>query len=204
MFSRFFYGFLVLTLLQGGALAQAPSAEAMVKSVTEDVLAVLREDKGLQGDRKRAADLIETRIAPHFDFERMTALAVGRTWQSVAPQQRTELATEFRSLLIRTYSNALATYKNQTVSFKPSRPTGRPDEAVVNTEVEQAGAPSVPIDYRLHKTKEGEWKVFDVVVNNVSLVTTYRGSFATELNNGGVDGLLKSLRARNRSIETQS
>jgi len=204
MFSRFLCGIFFSMLVHLPALGQAPAADVLVKGVTEDVLSVLREDKGLQGDRKRVAGVIEKRIAPHFDFERMTALAVGREWQKISPSQRQALASEFRTLLIRTYSNALATYKNQTVSFKPMRPTSRPDEAVVNTEVEQPGAVPVPIDYRLQKTSGGEWKVYDVIVNNVSLVTTYRGSFATELSNGGVEGLLKSLEGRNRSLETQS
>lgn len=202
MISRFFLGMVVLMLIQAPASAQQATADALVKNVTEEVLSILRENPEVRGNRQRAIDLIEERIAPHFDFQRMTALAVGRSWRQIEPDKRTALADEFRTLLIRTYSNALAAYKDQTVSFKPSRPTGKPDEAVVHTAVEQPGATAVPIDYRLHRTQGGEWKVYDVVVNNVSLVTTYRGSFATEMSSGGVDGLLESLQARNRSLET--
>lgn len=202
MISRFFSGLVAVMLLQAPAVAQERTAEALVKDVTEEVLSILREDKEVQSNRARAIELIETRIAPHFDFDRMTALAVGRAWQKIEPPKREALATEFRSLLVRTYSNALAAYKDQTVSFKPTRPTGKPDEAVVHSQVDQPGAASVPIDYRLHRRDGKDWKVYDVIVNNVSLVTTYRGSFATELNSGGVDGLLSSLQARNRSVET--
>lgn len=203
MMSRLFRGLLLLILMQAPGMAQEQTAEALVRQVTDEVLTTLRADKAVQGNRQRAIELIQTRIAPHFDFERMTALAVGRTWRQIEPAKRQALADEFRTLLIRTYSNALAAYKDQTVTFKPTRPTGEPDEAVVHSQVEQPGAPPVPIDYRLHR-KGAEWKVYDVIVNNVSLVTTYRGSFATELNTGGVEGLLESLRARNRSLESSS
>ncbi len=182
------------------ASANTAEAEALVKRVTEEVLSILREDKQIRdGDRKRAAELIENRIAPHFDFERMTALAVGRAWRQAEPAQREALIREFRELLVRTYSNALTNYRDQTVAFRPARPGNDADEAIVRSVVEQPGVAPVPIEYRLAR-QDGEWKVYDVAVNNVSLVTSYRGSFATELSSGGIEGLLEALQEKNRSV----
>jgi phospholipid transport system substrate-binding protein len=179
------------------ASPQAESPEALVQGVTEEVLSILREDKEIRsGDRKRAMDLIETRIAPHFDFERMTGLAVGRAWQQADGAQREALVREFRMLLVRTYANALTGYKDQDVKFK-GRSGGGGDEATVQSEISKPGAPPVPLDYRLRR-QEGGWKVYDVVINNVSLVTSYRGSFATEVSSGGIEGLLKALQSKNR------
>jgi phospholipid transport system substrate-binding protein len=181
---------------------QADSPTALVQGVTDEVLSILREDKALQGgDRKRAIELIETRIAPHFDFSRMTSLAVGRAWQQADDAQREALTKEFRTLLVRTYSNALTSYKDQTVTFKPARGGGNDDEASVHSQINQPGAAPVPLDYRLWR-RDGEWKVYDVVVNNVSLVTSYRGSFASELDSGGIEGLLKALQSKNRNPGT--
>ena len=192
---------LLLTSVPAAAQTAAPQAQspqALVQGVTDEVLSILREDKAIRsGDRKRAMDLIETRIAPHFDFERMTGLAVGRAWQQADAAQREALVREFRILLVRTYANALTGYKDQEVKVKPGRSGAGGDEATVQSEINQPGAAPVPIDYRLAR-QEREWKVYDVVINNVSLVTTYRGSFATEVSSGGIEGLLKALQSKNR------
>jgi len=180
------------------AAAEERAPDALVKGVTEEVLSILREDEQIKsGDTKRAAEVIETRIAPHFDFPRITALAVGRPWAQADPAQREALTNEFRTLLIRTYANSLTRYRDQTVTFKPVRKGGDPNEVMVNSQINQPGGQPVALDYRLARSPDG-WKVIDVAVANVSLVTNYRSSFATEVSNGGIDGLLKALQAKNR------
>lgn len=187
----------LLMLASLGALAQQEAPDALVKRVTAEVLSILREDKAIQsGDSRRAAELIETRVAPHFDFDRMTALAVGRPWGQASEAQRRELTDAFRALLVRTYANALTAYRDQTVSFKPMR-KGQGD-VLVQSQIVKPGAQPIGLDYRLANTG-GEWKVIDVVVANVSLVTNYRGSFGSEVNKGGIEGLLKALQDKNRA-----
>ena len=189
-------------LLPVALSAQQSEPKAMVKSVTEDVLAVLREDKALQGgDRQRAMKLIEDKVAPHFDFQRMTGLAVGKSWQEADESQRQALATEFRTLLVRTYANALTAYRDQTVSFKPG--TGGGDEAAVRSQINKPGAKPISLDYQLARTG-GEWKVYDIAIDNVSLVTNYRSSFQTELSKGGIAGLTKAIQEKNRRGETKN
>ncbi|MCC4118377.1 ABC transporter substrate-binding protein [Aromatoleum toluclasticum] len=178
--------------------AQETSPDALVKGVTEDVLTVLREDKALQGgDQRKAMTLIEEKIGPHFDFPRMTSLAVGQGWRQAAPEQREALTREFRTLLVRTYANALTSYKNQTVSYKPATPGREDGGAMVRTQINQPGGQPIAVDYRLAKNS-GAWKVFDVSIDNVSLVTNYRGSFATEMSKGGPDALIRTLQEKNR------
>lgn len=192
----------VMIIFAGAPVAaQEGEAYALVKDVTEKVLSILREDEHIRrGDTQRAAGLIEEHIAPHFDFPRITALAVGRAWAQSDAAQREALTKEFRELLVRTYSNALAQYKDQTVRFRPMRQGQDPGEAIVHSQIEQAGGRPVALDYRLSKDS-GEWKVIDVSVANVSLVTSYRSSFASEVRKGGVDGLLKALQAKNREAQ---
>lgn len=183
--------------------AQETSPDALVKGVTEDVLSVLREDKALQaGDQRKAIALIEEKIGPHFDFPRMTSLAVGQGWRQAAPEQREALTREFRTLLVRTYANALTSYKNQTVSYKPATPGREEGAAMVRTQINQPGGQPIAVDYRLAQNA-GQWKVFDVSIDNVSLVTNYRGTFATELSKGGPDGLIRTLQEKNRGAAPQ-
>ena len=187
-------------LLTGGLVRAAESApDAMVKSVTEEVLTVLRQDKGIQsGNRQRAMSVIESKVAPHFDFSRMTSLAVGRAWGRADAGQRAALTDEFRTLLVRTYANALTAYRDQTVTFKAPSRAGEDGEITVHSQINKPGAQPIPLDYSLARSG-GEWKVFDVAVANVSLVTNYRASFASEIEKGGVAGLIASLKAKNRS-----
>ena len=142
-------------------------------------------------------------MLPHFNFSRMTALAVGRNWPKANPEQQKLLTNEFRNLLVRTYSSALATYKNQVIEFKPLRAAAGDTEVTVRTQVKQSGSESVSIDYAMEKASDG-WKVYDVVVGGVSLVTNYRETFNAEIRDGGIDGLIKSLASKNRSLEPQA
>lgn len=173
--------------------------DALVRRVTEDMLSSLRQDKDIQaGNNRRAAEMIDAKVLPHFNFKRMTALAVGRDWRQATPEQRDRLASEFRTLLVRTYSNALVSYRNQTIDYKPFRMQPSDTEVVVRTSVLQPGGKPIELDYFF--AKEGEaWKVFDVVVAGVSLVTNYRESFGQEIRANGIDGLIKSLAAKNQA-----
>ena len=129
----------------------------------------------------------------------MTALAVGKDWKKASPAQQQQLTAEFKTLLVRTYSNALTSYKNQKIVYKPFRMNAGDSEALVRTEVIQPGSKPVPIDYNLEKADAG-WKVFDVVVAGISLVTNYRDQFAQEVRNGGIDGLIAAIAGKNKSL----
>jgi phospholipid transport system substrate-binding protein len=137
-------------------------------------------------------------VLPHFDFTRMTRLAVGRSWSQASAEQREALTKEFRTLLVRTYSSSLSQYRNQKIEVKPLQAAPGDTDVLVRTAVIQEGGPPIPIDYRMEKMPQG-WKVYDVVVDGASLVTTYRGSFNDQIQRSGIDGLLKTLQERNRS-----
>jgi phospholipid transport system substrate-binding protein len=170
----------------------------LVKRVAEDVLATIRSDKDLQaGNQAKVKQLIETKLAPHFDFVRMTALAVGRNWRSANPEQQQQLMDQFRTLLVRTYSGALTGYRDNTMDYKPLRMNAGDSEVIVRTEVRRAGQAPVQIDYSMAKTPEG-WKAYDVIVAGVSLVTNYRDEFNDIVRNSGIDGLIKALEAKNK------
>lgn len=195
--------FSLFMLMPAAGRAATTPPDVLVKNVTEHVLTILRQDKGIRaGDHRRAVALIETEVAPHFDFTRMTRLAVGRAWQQAKPAQQQALVSEFRSLLVNTYANALASYRNQTVNFRPTAPAAAATgEVTVRSQIAQPGAQPIDIDYSLAKSGDG-WKVFDVAIAKVSLVTNYRGSFAQAVTKGGIDALLDELRAKNRHLET--
>ncbi|WP_374263886.1 phospholipid-binding protein MlaC [Zoogloea sp.] len=194
---------LVLGLgLQAAAFAQSVAPDTLVKGVTDDVIAIVRQDKAIQsGDTRKAVDLVESKVLPYFDFAHMTRLAVGKDWRQATPEQKAALTQEFKNLLVRTYSNALTQYRNQQIDFKPLKAKPEDTDVVVRTEVRQPGAKPVQIDYSLDKQGDS-WKVYDVMVAGVSLVTNYRDSFGQEVRAGGIDGLIKSLKDKNKQLET--
>src|SRR5574337_282165 len=193
---------LALLVMPLVALADDLAPDVLVKDVTNDVLVIVRQDKAIQsGDTRKAIDLVDAKVLPHFNFRHMTALAVGRDWRQATPAQQEQLTDAFRTLLVRTYSNALTQYRDQVIDFKPLRAQPEDTDVQVRTEVKQAGSKPVQIDYSLEKTANG-WKVYDVIVAGVSLVTNYRSSFSQEIRNGGVDGLIKSLQNKNRELAT--
>lgn len=199
MFKRIFQLLLVTFAVSVSAQASVDTStpDTLVKDVTEEVLATLRTDSSIKsGDVKRAAELVETTVLPHFNFSRMTALAVGREWRSATPEQKKQLTDEFRTLLVRTYSNALTSFKNQTVEYRPFKMAPTDTDVTVRTQINQPGGRPIPIDYALEKVDES-WKVYDVMVAGVSLVTNYRETFAAEIRAGGVDGLVKTLHTKN-------
>jgi phospholipid transport system substrate-binding protein len=183
-------------LLAAPALAQE-APDALVKRVSQEVLAIIKSDPKVQaGDQARIRDLIETKLTPYFDVDRMTALAAGRAYRSATPEQKKRLAEEFKTLLIRTYSTALNQYRDQSLDYKPLRADPNATDVTVRTEVIRPGQPPVAIDYSMGKTPSG-WKAYDVIVGGVSLVTNYRDEFTREVQAGGVDGLIKALAAKN-------
>jgi phospholipid transport system substrate-binding protein len=194
--------FLVAALIIPVAHAQVLAPDVLVKTITDEVVTVLKQDKDIQaGDTKKVASLIETKVLPHFNFTRMTRLAMARNWRLASPEQQAVLTNEFRTLLVRTYSTAISSYREQKIDYKPLRAKPEDTEVTVKAEVRQPGSTQpVSIDYEMEKTSNG-WKVYDVKVGGVSLVTTYRETFAAEVKDHGVDGLIKSLADKNRSGE---
>ena len=193
---RWLLALLACFLLAAPALAQE-APDALVKRVSQEALTIIKSDPKVQaGDQARIRELIETKLAPYFDIERMTALAAGRAYRSATPEQKKRLAEEFKTLLIRTYSTALNQYRDQSLDYKPLRADPNATDVTVRTEVIRPGQPPVQIDYSMGKTPNG-WKAYDVIVGGVSLVTNYRDEFTREVQAGGVDGLIKSLAAKN-------
>jgi len=173
--------------------------DAMVRRTTDEVLAIIKADKDLQsGNTRKIVELAEQKVLPHFDFARMTRLAVGRSWAQASDPQKEALVKEFRTLLVRTYSTSLGQYRDQKIEVKPLKIGAQDKEATVRTAVIQQGGPPIPIDYSMEKTDKG-WMVYDVVIDGASLVTTYRGSFNDQIQKGGIDGLVKTLQDRNKA-----
>jgi phospholipid transport system substrate-binding protein len=185
------------------ATAQGQAPDALVKSVTQEVLSIIKQDKDIQaGSTKKTIALIEDKVLPHFNFTRMTALAMGANWRKATPDQQKALIEQFKTLLVRTYSTALTSYRDQAIDFKPLRAQSGDTEVTVRSEVKLSGTEPISIDYSMEKGNDA-WKVYDVAVGGVSLVTTYRDTFAAEVRNGGVDGLIKALTDKNRQLETR-
>lgn len=193
-----FIAWLGCLLMLGSVAAQEVAPDALVRNVSNEVLDIVRKDKDIQaGNTRKVVELAEEKVLPHFDFVRMTRLAVGKDWRQANPTQQKALVEEFRTLLVRTYSKALTEYRNQTIDIKPLKMQPGDTDVLVRSLVNQPGAKPVQIDYNLEKTDQG-WKVYDISVAGVSLVTNYRGSFAQEVSAGGIEGLLATLRAKNK------
>ena len=183
------------------SLAQAQAGKApdvLIKEVSTDVLDTLRADKSIkQGDVQKVIALVDQKVMPHVDFQRMTSASVGRYWREATPEQQKQLQEQFKILLVRTYSGALAQVQDQSVELKPSRSNPDDKEVVVRTEVKGRGDP-IQLDYRLEKSEQG-WKIYDVNVLGVWLVENYRNSFSQEIGASGIDGLITKLTERNKA-----
>ncbi len=194
-------GLLVSPALMAPVWANGEAADAFVKRITTDVYETLRTDKAIQaGDMNRIIALVDTKIMPNVNFQRMTASAVGPGWRQATPEQQKRLQEEFKTLLVRTYAGALTQVNDQVVSFKPLRANPEDKEVVVRTEVKGRGEP-IQLDYRLEKTSDasGAWKIYDLNVLGAWLVQTYKTQFAQEINAKGIDGLIATLAERNKS-----
>ena len=202
---KFLLAFFSGLLISSTVLAQEVAPDALVKTTTEEVLEIVRKDKDIQsGNTKKAIDLVEAKVLPNFNFTRMTQLAMARDWRQATPAQQKTLTDEFHTLLVRTYAKALTEYKNQTVHYKPFTLKAGETDVRVRTEIRQSGAgKNIELDYWHEKSPAG-WKVYDIEVGGISIVTNYRESFAAEVRNNGIDGLIKSLQAKNKSGEAAS
>jgi phospholipid transport system substrate-binding protein len=185
------------------ARAAEPGPEALAKSVTDEVLAIVRADKEIQsGNRKKVLELVESRIVPHFNFTRMTQLAMGRNWRQASAEQQKLLVDEFRMLLVRTYTAAFTQYRNETVEYRPTRMKPGDTDVVVQSYINRPGGQPVAVNYGMEKTRDG-WKVYNVTVEGVSLVENYRNTFNAEIQKSGVEGLIRTLSERNRTLAQQ-
>ena len=190
-------GLIVGALLMASAAAQQVAPDVLMKNVTNDVLNIVSKDQDIQnGNTAKAIALVEAKVLPDFDFQRMTALAMGKEWRKATPDQQSALTSEFRTLLVRTYSRALTSYRNQTIEFKPTKMAGDETDVTVRTEIKQPGTKSVSIDYAMEKA-DSTWKVYDITVSGISLVMSFRDQFGQEVLNGGIDGLIKTLHTKN-------
>jgi len=171
--------------------------DVLVKSTADDVLAIVKKDKDIQaGDQKKIFALAEEKILPNFDFDRVSRMVLGKNWSRASKEQQDAFQKEFRSLMLRTYATALGKYRNQTINYKPLRAEPSDKEVTVKTEIVQPGGQPIAVDYSLEKTGEA-WKVYDIVIEGVSLVTNYRGQFSNEIRQSGMDGLIQKLADKN-------
>jgi phospholipid transport system substrate-binding protein len=197
-------GLLAFPVLAGESAALSASKtaqlapDALVQSVTEEVLDSLRQNK--DSGAQKTVGMVESMVLPHFNFDHMTALAVGRDWRKASAAQKEKLIRQFHDLLVRTYANAVISYRDQKVRYKPFKMKPEETDVLVRTEILQPGARPVQLDYSLEKTDNG-WKVYDVMVAGVSLVINYRASFSEEVRKGGIDGLIDSLDNKNASLK---
>ncbi|HEX2199738.1 MAG TPA: ABC transporter substrate-binding protein [Burkholderiales bacterium] len=196
---------LVVSMLAAGLVQAQPQSafqapDVLVKNVTTEVVELIAKDKDIRaGDRAKLVQLIEAKVLPHFNFQSMTALAMGQSWNRASPEQKKQLIEEFKTLLVRTYASALAAYSDQRFDYRPLRAKPTDTDVTVQVRVIQPGAQPVPIDYSMERTGTG-WKVYDVMVGGVSLVANYRTEFNGTVRTSGVEGLLKNLQAKNRSL----
>ncbi len=187
---------LSIVLFANMAMAEV-AADVFVKTNADDVLEIIKKDKAIQaGDQKKIYDLAEQKILPNFDFDRISRLVVGKYWNAATPEQQDSFKREFRSLMIRTYSTALSKYRDQTIEYKPLRATASDKDVVVKTSILQSGGQPVAVDYSLEKTADS-WKVYDITIEGVSLVTNYRSQFSGEIRQSNLDGLIKKLADKN-------
>lgn len=188
--------------MAGAASAAVPdiAPDTLARSVTDEVLAIVRADKEIQtGNRDKVMNLVEAKILPHFNFSRMTQLAVGRNWRQATPQQQKVLTEEFRNLLVRTYTVAFTMYRNETVEYRPVRMAAGDTDVIVKSFINRPQGPPVAVDYSMEKMG-ATWKVYDIKIEGVSLVENYRNTFNTEIQKNGVDGLIKALSDKNKML----
>ncbi|HJV01363.1 MAG TPA: ABC transporter substrate-binding protein [Burkholderiaceae bacterium] len=198
---------IALASYAGAATATPAATEApdvLVKRISQDVIDTAKADKAIQaGDQKKVMDLVETKILPYVDFQRMTQLASGRFWRDATPEQQKALSAEFRTLLIYTYSGALSQIKNETVEFKPLRADPSDTEVEVRSQVNVPRGEPIPLNYRVAKSPTNGWKIYDINVLGAWLVETYKGTFASEISKGGIDGLIKALSEKNKKLASK-
>ncbi len=195
------FAFLGLLALGSVRAQEFTAPDVLVKAVTEEVVGLITKDKEMKsGGRAKLIQLIEAKVLPHFNFGAMTALAMGQGWSKANQEQKKRLIEEFKTLLVRTYASALSAYSEQKMDFRPLRAKPTDTEVTVNVRVLQPGTQPVAIDYSMEKTAAG-WKAYDVMVGGVSLVVNYRTEFSNVVREAGIDGLIKNLQTKNRSLD---
>lgn len=201
MLKKLLLAFSALTFAAYATAQEAPEApDALVKRISEEVMTIAKTDKEVQsGNAHRVQQLVEEKILPYVDFQRMTALATGRYWREATAEQKQQLTTEFRHLLMYTYSGAISQIRDQKLEYRPLRADPADTEVIVNTRVIQARGEPIQLSYRLAKAATG-WKIYDVNVLGAWLVETYKGSFAAEISKSGIDGLIKTLVEKNKKL----
>ena len=195
----------LLALNASTASATADVApDALARSVTDEIQAIMRADKELQvGQQQKVAQLVESKVLPHFNFARMTQLAVGRNWRQATPEQQKILIDEFRGLLVRTYASAFTQYRSQSIEYRPVHMAPGDTDVVVKSLIKQPSGQPVGIDYRMERL-DGAWKIYDVRIEGISLVENYRNTFNSEIQRSGVDGLIKVLGDKNKALAAQA
>jgi len=191
-------------LLAPTTWAAVTGPDTLVDNTAQEVLTIIRQDKGIKSEKKtRLLNLVEAKILPHFDFNHMTRLAMGKNWSKAAPRQQQEIANQFRTLLVRTYYKALSVYSDHTIKVTPVKDIAGNTNVTVKTQaIKNSGHHIVPINYSMEKTSNG-WKVYDITVAGISLVINYRGSFNSQIRKGGIEGLLKTLSDKNRTLDAK-
>lgn len=204
MLSLIKYLFLIAWLAASVPTHAEMEPDDLAQATTSEVIRIVSADKDMKkGSSKKVYDLVQAKILPHFDFEQMTKLAVGANWKLATSTQQSALIEQFQALLVRTYAASISSVADYKIEYKPLRVKPGETEVTVNSEVSKPGAPPIPIDYRMEKQGK-EWKVYDVLVDNVSLVTVYRRSFASEVKRSGIDGLIQTLAKRNQKNQTEN
>lgn len=199
---KVFLKVIAVLCMVGMAHAEMIAPDELIKTTANDVIAIIKQDKEIRsGNQKKILELVDAKVLPHFDFTRMTQLAVGKYWRTATPEQKQALVTEFRNMLVRTYTKAFTVYSDQTIEMKPFKMAADANEATVKTAITKPGAPPVMVDYEMKKSDDG-WKAFDVSIEGVSMVTSYRGTFGTQIEQSGIDGLIKMLSDKNTSAAT--
>ncbi len=193
----------LLVLCAAQARAEDVGPDELVKNTTQDVITVIKQDKDIQaGDRAKIYALVEEKVLTHFDFRRMSQLAMGKNWRQATPEQQDAIIKEFRSLLVRTYAVSLSQYRDQKIEIKPTKLEPDAKDATVKSVFIQSGREPVTVDYLMYKIPAG-WKVFNITVEGVSLVENYRSTFNDQVRKSGVDGLIKTLAERNKEAESK-
>ena len=182
-----------------GVQANTLEPETLIRNTVEEVLSVIRQDKDIKaGNKEKVIALVDAKVLPHFNFTHMTRLAVGKYWRKATPEQKKVLEIEFRNLLVRTYTNAFTSYQDQEVEVKPLKMANDATEVTIKSLILNRGKPSTPVNYDMEKMASG-WKVYDLSIEGVSLVTNYRGTFSEQIQKNGIDGLIKTLMEKNQS-----
>lgn len=196
--------FLGLLCFAGVAQAEIIAPDVLIRTTVDEVLAIVKSDKDIKaGNQQKILEMVESKVLPHFDFVHMTRLSVGKSWRAATPEQKQALVKEYRDILVRTYTKAFTVYRDQTVDVKPLKMAADATEVTIKTSINKPGAAPIPVNYEMEKGAD-TWKVFDLTIEGVSLVTSYRGTFNSEIQEKGIDGLIKILADKNKNAALQT